>query len=722
MLNNARWITAPVDMGVAACSFKKKVALRGEILSAVLYVSSIGVYAAYINGQRVGDAVLTPGFTSYNKRVLYQEYDLTALLESENVIDISVGQGWAVGYIGYGHTNNVYADHTSVIARIVVKYADGKEENIVTDESWSVYTHPVLMTDIYNGETHDATHIPSLVGNAVYSDVDTALVAQDGEWIREKERLSAIDIIRTPNGETVIDFGQNMTGYAEIKAHGKRGERIVIDHAEVLDKDGNFYIENMRVAKNENTYVLSGNEEIFKPIFTFQGFRYIRLKEYPDYEVRLEDFTAVAVYSDMKRTGYFSCGNEKINQLYHNVIWGQRSNFLDIPTDCPQRDERLGWTGDAQVFCRTACINYDTKKFFTKWLADMALDQGEDGSVNGVIPIVRKNRNSSAWGDAATIIPWELYVVYGDIDLLKTHFPMMKKWVDFIHSQGSEEYLWLEGDHYGDWLAMDNGDDSYSGATSKDFIATAFFAHSASLVVRAGHALGEDVSHYEELYSRVKAAFKERFTENGMPTSMTQTAITLMLKFNLCEETERPVLVKKLVSMIRENRNKMTTGFVGTPYILHVLSENGEVELAYELLAQEENPSWLYSVCHGATTMWEHWNGIKEDGSFWSADMNSFNHYAYGSVYDWIFGVAVGIKPDEVSVGYRKVNVAPHPSKVLGYADASIDTAYGKIRTHWYYKGERVYYEIEIPDGVTAHLELPDGRCFELERGSYHFA
>ena len=746
MLSQANWITAPIDTGVAASTFTKTVSLSGKIKSATLYATAMGNYTAYVNGTRVSDAVLTPGFTSYKNRVLYQEYDVTSLVANDTKIEIGVGQGWAVGYIGPGKNRHFYADCTSVIARLSIEYSDGRVENIVTNTDWEVFTSPVTMTEIYHGETVDLTLEPTFLGMAKLADVNTTLVAQDGEWIKEHERLAPIDIIRTPNDELVIDFGQNMTGYVEVKAHGKRGDKIVIHHAEVLDKDGNFYTANLRSARNENTYILSGGDDVFKPTYTFQGFRYIQLVEYPFDEVNPDDFTAIAVYSDMERTGDFKCGNEKINQLYHNIIWGQRSNFLDIPTDCPQRDERLGWTGDAQVFAKTASINYDTEKFFKKWLSDVALEQEEDGAVWGIVPQCFRGttRISAAWGDAACVIPWEIYVSYGDKELLRKNFPMMKKWVGYMRSVGEEEYLWLTGYHYGDWLAMDAGDDSYVGATSCDLIASAFYAYSTSLVIKAGKALGEDVSEYEELYRNVVKRFREYFMENGLPKEdlpkteimpknkttlvdaihkgMTQTAITLILKFGLYEEQERESLAKKLAELICENGGKMTTGFVGTPYILHALSENGLTNIAYSLLFKEENPSWLYSVNNGATTMWEHWNSLKEDGSFWSTNMNSFNHYAYGAVYDWIFGVAVGIKPDESDVAYKHVNIAPHPTKELGFADASIKTRNGNVRVYWYYKGEKVYYEIEIPSGVTASITLPSGLTKNVSGGTYHFA
>ncbi|MBE6537099.1 MAG: alfa-L-rhamnosidase [Ruminococcaceae bacterium] len=747
MFKSSKWITSPVDMGQQVTTFRKKINEKKKIKKATLYATAMGNYAAYIDGQRVYDAVLTPGFTGYDNRVLYQKYDITDLIKNDSTIEVGVGQGWAVGYIGYANTNHRFANFTSLIAEIELVFEDGKKKRIGTNKTWDVYSSVVRMSEIYHGETVDLTHIPEFIGKASLSNVNTRLQAQNGEWIKEHERIEAKEIIRTPKGELVIDFGQNMTGYVEVRVKGKRGDRIVMHHAEVLDSEGNFYTANLRKARNENTYILSGGDDVFKPTYSFQGFRYIRLAEYPFDEVDKNSFTAIAVYSDMKRTGSFHSGNEKINQLYHNIIWGQRSNFLDIPTDCPQRDERLGWTGDAQVFAKTASINYDTEKFFAKWLEDVALEQTSEGAVYGVVPHCFKSGNtriSAAWGDAACVIPWEIYLSYGNKKLLKKNFPMMKKWVEYLHGVGPEEYLWLTGYHYGDWLAMDAGEDSYVGATSCDLIASAYFAYSLSLVIKAGKALGEDISCFEELYKNVRKRFREYFMENGMPKEispkteikpngkstdvdqvhkgMTQTAITLILKFGLADDSEKPALTEKLVNLIKENGGKMTTGFVGTPYILHALSENGRADVAYSLLFAEHTPSWLYSVCHGATTMWEHWNSLKEDGSFWSTAMNSFNHYAYGAVYDWIFGVAVGIKPCEDEVAYKNVTIEPHPDKRLGFADASIESRNGKIRVHWYYKGDDVFYEVDIPAGVTAKLTLPSGETKTLTGGSYQFA
>ena len=747
----AQWIISPHHPGSAVELFRREFALTGTIKTATLRVSALGVYTADLNGRRLGPGVLMPGWTSAHNRLQVQTYDVTALLAQENTLTLGLGRGWGAYILGRARSKPfVYQDRMpqpALIAWLEISYEDGAVQTVATDADWRVYTSQTPFAEIYNGETIDRTAQEAFIGNACPTEVAAALVPQQGEWITEHERLAPVAVLHTPKGETVLDFGQNMTGYVELRIRGKRGSRVVLHHAEVLDRDGNFYTDNYRTAKNEMIYILSGGDDVFKPEYTFQGFRYVRLTEYPLEAVDPACFRAIAVHSDMRRTGRFTCGNEKINQLCHNILWGQKSNYLDIPTDCPQRDERLGWTGDAQVFCRTAAINYDVSRFFDKWLDDMALEQGADGSVAGIVPDCywnrtdKKTRISAAWGDAACIIPWELYLAYGDKDQLRKRIPMMKKWVNYMHHAGPEEFLWLGGEHYGDWLAMDAGSGSYVGATSNDLIASAFFAHSTQLLVMAGEVLGEDMSEYRALHENVVKAFRSYFMENGMPKAefpytevcahghapvdtvrrgMTQTALTLILHFGLCTDEERPALASKLAEMIRACDTHLATGFVGTPYLLHVLSSNGYTDLAFDLLFRETPPSWLYSVLRGATTMWEHWDSLKEDGTFWSTDMNSFNHYAYGAVFDWIFGVAAGIRP--AAPGYTEVSLSPHPDRRLGFADASIETRQGLVRVHWYYKGDAVYYEFEIPQGVTAHVRLPSGHTETLPGGSWCFA
>jgi len=726
MNREAKWITSSENMGNACVEFFYTMPLTEQIKSARVWISAMGLYDLWINGRRVGKDLFTPGWTSYRYRVQYQEYDIGAMLEENNELCIRCAQGWMNGSIARHNRDLDYAKETAVIADVEITYENGRVEHLVTDENWQVRTSQILFSDIYHGETWDKTAEPRHLGNAVLAQHDKpALIPQEGESVREQERVAAVLYIETPKGERVIDFGQNMTGYVEIRVRGKRGDRIVLTHAEVLDQEGNFYTENLRAARNCVTYVLSGDgEEILKPSFAFQGFRYIRLDEYPCETITLSNFCGVAVYSHMRRTGDFSCGHAKLNQLYSNIVWGQRSNFLDVPTDCPQRDERLGWTGDAQVFCRTAAINYDVERFFTKWLGDMRADQWENGGIPDVIPQagLSSYKNATAWSDAAVICPWEIYRAYGNKKILQDNFEMMKKWVNYMHGFGEEEYLFVGGNHYGDWLAMDTVYGEVRGATQTDLIASAFFAYSTSLLIKAGEVLGEDMSEYRTLYENVRKAFGATFMKDGMPViypkadgltedrpvlALTQTAIVLILHFGLCEESEREALAEKLVQMIRDNDGRMTTGFVGTPYLLHALSENGKADAAFDLLLQEKNPSWLFSVNQGATTVWEHWDSIREDGTFWKKSMNSFNHYAFGSVFDWIFGVMLGVDVCEDGAGYEKITVTPHPDRRIGFAKGSVDTARGKISVYWrYVDNVRVRYEISIPEGVTATLRI----------------
>lgn len=748
-MKNIKWIKSPVNKEGAAIVFSKEFAFDKAVKSIKAEITSVGVYKAELNGEKLGKNVLTPGYLSYNRRILYQTYDMTDKVKAENKLDITVAPGWAVGHLGYDSSVNCYSDHVILLAEVTAEFEDGTTEVFNTDETWKVYTSPVVFADIYNGETLDATHTPEFLGNAVNDNYDTMVVANVGDGVTEHERLAPIEIITTPKGETVIDFGQNMTGYVEFNVKGKKGEKIVTTCAEVLDKDGNFYNANYRTAENRITFVLDGTQRRYKPEFSFQGFRYIRIEEYPDMPIDLNAIRAIVVHTDMKRTGHFECGDKRINQLYHNIIWGQKSNYLDVPTDCPQRNERLGWTGDTQVFCRTAAMNFNVANFFKKWLGDLRLDQRKDGAIWGVCPEwspqAHPTRIAAAWGDAAVIVPWELYRAYGDKEMLAENFEMMKKWVDYIHGFGPEEYLWLGGYHYGDWLAMDAGGDVYVGATSNDLIASAYFANAANLVVKAGEVLGKDVSEYRELYNKVVAKFREYFMENGMPKAefplteinptpeqkratvdsirlgMTQTALVLILHFNLCLPEERKALADKLEELIHDFGDRMSTGFVGTPYILHALSSNGKTDVAYKLLFQDQNPSWLYSVDHGATTMWEHWNGIKEDGSFWSTDMNSYNHYAYGAVGDWLYGVVAGIDVCEDGVGYKKMRLAPQPNEKLGYVNCSIETVQGRVESNWYYKEDKVYFEFIVPEGAEAEIVLPNGHTETVGGGQYMF-
>ena len=722
MIQNAKWITAPCSMGDESPCFQRKLSIPKEVKAATISVSAAGLYKLFLNDKKIGNDIFAPYWTSYRHRIQYQTYDITKQLQKDNTLKILCGQGWAVGYIAFQRNRHYLDDKISVIFSVDITYMDGTEETILSDEDTQVWSSSILYSQMYHGETVDYTVVPKLLGNAQFTAVSTSLVPQQGEIVCEQERVAPVQAFRTPKGELVIDFGQNLAGYAEIRAHGKKGDKIVVRHGEVLDRDGNFYTENLRSAKCTNTYILSGNEDICKPSFSFQGFRYICLDSYPDYPVDLNDFQAVAVYSNIRRTSDFSCGNVKINQLYHNILWGQRSNFVDVPTDCPQRDERLGWTGDAEIFCRTAAINFDVKKFFTKWLTDLALEQYADGAIPHWVPVATpgvRHDGAAGWGDACVICPWELYLAYGDADILKAQFPSMRKWVDYLCAAPGGEYLWLGKQPYGDWVALDAEPGAYIGATDPELIASCYYYYSTSLLVQAGLVLGYDMTQYQKRLPQIKAAILEAFTDNGIPKIQTQTACVLLLHFGISEN--RAELAKLLAEMVEANGKRLTTGFIGTPYLLHALSGNGYTTLAYDLLLQEAFPSWLYSVNQGATTIWEHWDGVNEDGELWSADMNSFNHYAYGAVCDWIFGVAAGITPLAEAPGYQKISIAPKPDQRLGYLNARINTAYGDVSSSWYYKDGYVVYEITVPQGTSAIVTLPDGQTHTVDSGKYTF-
>lgn len=717
---NPTWICAANDLGDPAAVFGTSFVFEKKITHANLTITAMGVYEAKLNGRRVGQFVMAPGWTSYHKRLQYQEYDITDLLTNgKNEIEVTVGKGWyrspLPGWLDCAYQDELRSRPCGLAAQITLTFEDGSSKILSTDESWKVSDGPVRFSEIYDGEIYDSTKAPLLDQPVTMFDGPTdTLILQQGEEVYEQERLAVKKVFVTPNGETVLDFGQNMTGYVELFVNANVGDCVDLSFAEVMDKDGNFYTENYRGAKAQYHYICSDGVQTWHPSLTFYGFRYIRINDFPGGIdcVKPENFTAITVHSNMKRTGFLSSSNTLLNQLFSNIIWGQKGNFLDVPTDCPQRDERLGWTGDAQVFVRTACLNYDVEKFFTKWLADLASDQHDDGYVGHVIPDLLQNpQASSAWGDAATICPWQVYLAFGNKQILKNQYQSMKKWIDYITSTTTTKYLWTGGTHYGDWLGLDAPSGSYKGSSNEDFIASAFYAYSTSLVIQAGTVLGEDVSELSTLYENIVNTFQKTW-----PTYHTQTECVLAAHFKLAKNCQ--AAADQLADMVRACGTKLQTGFVGTPYLLHVLSDYGHTDLAWDLLLRTKYPSWLYPVTKGATTIWEHWDGIMEDGSFWSKDMNSYNHYAYGSVADWVYSVAAGILPRKDAPGYAKVTIAPHPDKRLDWLRAELDTRHGHISSFWTKEDDSWRYEITVP--VEADIVI-DGVCHSVRAGSYCF-
>jgi len=716
----AQWIKPAQDMGSKAPLFAKGFKVEKAVSSAVLRMTGLGVYEAAINGKHVTDTVLNPGWTAYTKRLQVQTYDVTDLLGEDNEITVLLGKGWyrspLLTWENGTLQKELMQNPAGITAELTMTYVDGAQDVIVTDESWLVSESQVRFSELYDGEVYDATFVPAEKTAAVCFDGPTeTLIPHEGAPIREQERVIPSRMFVTPKGETVIDFGQELTGFLEVRMNAKAGDVVDVSFAEVMDQEGNFYTENYRSAKCQYHYTCRDGQQTYKTHLTFYGWRYIRVNAFPG-EVGLDSFTGVVVHSEMKRTGHIATSEPMLNRLFSNIIWGQKSNFVDVPTDCPQRDERLGWMGDAQVFARTACMNYDAEQFFSKWLKDLAADQHADGYVGAVIPDVwtrakREERGtaSAAWGDAATVVPWEVYRAYGNVEMLRRQFPSMKKWVDYIGTITTTPLLWTGCGHYADWLGLDAPSGSYRGASRQDFIASAYYAFSTELVIKAGKALGEDVSAYEALYEKIVAAFRKAF-----PVYETQTECVLAVHFRLAEDVQKAA--DQLAEKVREAGVQLRTGFVGTPYILHALSSHGHADLAWELLLRREYPSWLYPISKGATTIWEHWDGIMPDGGFWSKDMNSFNHYAYGAVADWIFGVAAGIQVCEDAPGYARIRIAPQPTEKLEWLEASIETRHGLVSSKWTKVDNGWRYDIVTP--VETEIVLK-GEMRKVGAGSY---
>lgn len=738
----AEWITAqPSDDGDTSCPrMRKQFNVKQPVTSARIYVTALGLYELHMNNTRVGEDYFTPGWTSYRKRLQYQTYDVTHLLQDgQNILGAYLGDGWYRGYLGWNKEREIFGSTSALLLELHMKYADGSEECILSNGDWTAAPSAIRMSDIYMGETYDARMESDWSDSSqtnwspvnVLEHPKDIIVAQENVPVTQVEQLQPIALLTTPQGDRVVDMGQNMVGWVRFSIQGEAGQTVELHHAEILDHEGNFYTDNLRAAKQCISYTCKGDGvESFEPHFTFQGFRYVKLVGFPEH-VCLDEFTGIVLHSNMEQTGQFSCSSPLVNQLHHNILWGQKGNFLDVPTDCPQRDERLGWTGDAQMFVRTSSYLMNTAPFFTKWLRDLEADQGEDGGIPFFVPDLRSStsegwgdtsHSSAAWGDAAVICPWTIYEMYGDVRLLDEQYESMKRWVEYIHVQGDNPYLWNTGFHFGDWLGLDSKPDSYVGATDTDYVATAFYAYSVSLTQKAAEVLGktDDAEYFKELHTNIVHAFRNEFvTPAGKIAVPSQTAHVLALQFDLLDATARTRAVDQLAKLVKEAGNHLTTGFVGTPYLNPVLSDAGLHDLAYTLLFQEDYPSWLYQVTQGATTVWEHWDGIKEDGSLWSADMNSFNHYAYGAIGEWLYRYVAGIRSDEHQPGFRMVHIEPQPGPGLDWVEASLETMYGQVASSWHRLAEgEMEIRVHIPTNTRGTVRLPGaGAQIVLEQG-----
>lgn len=723
--------------------FSKEIAPAKEVAKARLYVTGLGLYEAYIDGKKVGDEYLTPYSNNYNRWVQYQTYDITDQIAGGGKLSILLGNGWYKGRFGFSafEDKGYYGNEWKVIADVVLTYTDGAEEVIGTDESWTVTRSRIMFSNLYDGEQIDAT-APELPAEepTVCDAPKGRLEARRSLPVVAHEHIKPVELIHTPAGEQVFDMGQNFAGIFTFRVKEPAGTKIHIQTGEVLQK-GNFYNENLRSAKSEYIYISDGNETVIRPHFTYYGYRYVKVEGVSN--LKIEDFTGLALYSDIEMGGDVETGHDLVNQLVSNVRWGMKGNFIDVPTDCPQRDERMGWTGDTQVFSPTATFLADTYAFYSKYLHDMYTEQMDlDGMVPDVVPSAGVHSTACVWGDSSCIIPWNMYQFYGDKKILKDQYDSMRNWVDYISRVDSDNHGWRSVFHYGDWLALDNPSgktDEVMGGTDEGYIANIYYAASAGIVAKAARVLGYegDAKTYQALcdeqFEEVK---KEYFSQTGRCCIKTQTALILALKYHLSENEE---LTKKTLRLLFQiSGDKLKTGFTGMPLMCPVLSENGMNDLAYTLLLNEDYPGWLHEIKLGATTVWERWNSLDENGDISSTGMNSLNHYAYGSILEWVFRYVTGFRVSEEHPGSRHLLIAPTLNWKLKRAKGSYHSAAGTYETSWELADpSHVTVKVTVPFGCTAEIALPlasqetladqsnplfadvrDGKCF-VGAGTY---
>ena len=775
-----KWITAPFEKcshGIYRRTFE--LSSEEDIKKTRLYISGLGLYEVYLNGEKIGNEFLSPFYNDYNYWIQYQTYDITNMLKAgSNELKVMLGNGWYKGRFGFiDNLDRLYGDRQLMICQLTVDFRNGNQISISSDENFECQKSPILESSIYDGEVYDANlepieekWMPAILADDETQKLSSKLVPRCSLPLIIHEELKPKDIINTPAGEVVLDFGQNITGLFYFTCNEPKGTHIKLQMGEIL-QNGNFYNENLRTAKEEFVYISNGNICKVRPHFTFYGFRYMKVEGIKNIE--MADITATVLYSNMKETGHIETSNPKVNRLFLNALWGQKGNFLDVPTDCPQRDERMGWTGDAQVFSATASFNMYTPAFYRKYLHDMCyeqkslkgavphvvpdildqinvvlrdtqrakelgiqtskenngsgvahVDKGEDvnseelskSDISGRTEEVEMAAGSCAWGDAATIIPWTIYNFFGDRALLEVQYQNMKLWVDYIRrideTKCGNGYLWTHGFHYGDWLALDNfHKDTCIGATDVYYVASCFYLYSAELTAKAAAILNknDDFNHYTDLANRVrKALCQEYFTETGRLALDTQTALVLALKFNVVPDKFKKKTIATLKRKLDEENIHHTTGFVGTPYLCPVLSDNGLAEYAYTLLLNEDYPSWLYEVNMGATTIWERWNSVLPDGSISDTGMNSLNHYAYGSIVEWMYRYMCGINPSEENAGFEEFIIKPFIDNRFDYANAEYYSVYGLIKSGWQKVKNGWKFNVTIPFDTKALFIIED--------------
>ena len=720
-------LTLPVGL-VPVPYLRKAFAVTAPVKQAVFYAAALGLYEVHLNGKRVGDHVLTPDWTDYRQRVRYQAYDVTSMLKpGNNAVGALLANGWFSGHIGNGG-NEFFGKEPAFLAQLEITYMDGRLETLATDETWKSHASPILSSDFMLGEDYDARLAIKGWDQAGLDDrqwlsVKTRdesarkLESQVMEPVREIVELKPKTIKEVAPGRWVYDLGQNMVGVVRLKVSAPAGTKVTLRHAEMLNPDGTLYTTNLRGAPSVDHYTCQGgSSEVWQPRFTFHGFRYVELSgltKKPDKSA----VTGIVIASDTTKTGQFACSDPRLNQLQSNIQWGQRGNYIRVPTDCPQRDERLGWMGDAEVFIRTATYNADVAAFFTKWLVDVDDGQSPAGSFSDVNPNTMGATGVPAWGDAGVICPWTIYEVYGDKRILEQHLPAMKKWVDYLHQHSNGLIRDKDrGNDYGDWLSI-------GANTPKDLIGTAFFAYSTHLVAKSCRALGrmEEADNYEQLFADIQTAFNKRYVSaDGRIEGNTQCGYAMALKFELLPEALRPKAAQYLAEDIKAKGNHLSTGFVGVSYLLPVLTQAGQADTAYDLLQQDTFPSWLFSVKHGATTIWERWDGWTPEKGFQDPGMNSFNHYSLGSCGEYLFGGIGGIRP--ASPGYKTILIQPVIRDGLSWAQTSYNSIHGPITTAWKRAGNRLTLTVTVPVNTTATVTLPTSDAASVTESGHSLA
>jgi alpha-L-rhamnosidase len=707
-----KWITCD-SMEKRHPFIEKNIKPTKAVKRARLYICGLGLYEAYFNGKKIGDEFLTPYSNDYNEWIQYQTFDITEHLQKEGTLSILLGNGWYKARFGFAakEDKGFYGDEWKLIAEIQLIYQDGTKEVIGTDESWEVRRSKITFSNLYDGEFRDDMLKEMPIEKAVFcKEPKGKLTERMSLPVTIHEIFEPVELIYTPKGEKVFDMGQEFTGIFSLRVKEPAGTKIHIQTGEIL-QEGNFYNENLRSAKSEDIYIADGTEQIIIPHFTFYGYRYVKIQGVKN--LKKEDFKGLALYSNLDRTGEITTGHPLVNRFIKNVRWGLKSNFVDLPTDCPQRDERMGWTGDAQVFSPTAMYLKDTYAFYAKYLYDMAKEQSVlDGKVPDVIPSCGVETTSCVWGDASCIIPWNMYLFYGDKSILEDQFLSMKSWVDYIRKIDGDNHGWRDVFHYGDWLALDNpigGLEQVLGATDEEFIANLYYAISAGIVAKAAKVLGfeKEEKEYkklsEEQFDVVK---KEYYSSTGRCCIKTQTALLLTLKYQLSDNVE--LTKNQLQKLFDDNNGKLKTGFVGTPLMNNILSDNGFDKLAYELLLNEDYPGWLYEVKLGATTVWERWNSLLEDGTISGINMNSMNHYSYGSVLEWMFRHVAGINTIDTAPGVTAVEFIPTFNWDINNIEASYNSASGEYKISWkLIDPSHVNLSVTVPFGCSAKLKLP---------------